>query len=453
MTDSNSPARRAKRRNTRLEQWLGQAQMSFQDMAVELRRMAVAEGRPELARGRTRIAHWVSGGDLPREPIPTYVARILTRKCRLGTALTPEDLGMGPSERPPGGKPGIPVSPAAAPDEEGDPTNRRTAVSLIGAALLPHAASADTVRAYTRHATSSELVPGDAEDLEYAVHRIGAGYSAASPQELWPVVASYRQRAFSLLTRRHTLREGRELANHAGMLSVILAWIAHDLGERDLVNVLCADAWEQGRQADALEVGAWAEDVRATDALYNGRPLDALASATPGLAVAPRNSNAAIRLAAQTARAQARLGDRSAYAQAAALANHYREKLPLHASGLFAVDSVRLTSYEASSWGWLGDHTQARTAAAQAIEHYMAMPAPYQAPTRLAIARLDLASAHAELGEPDAAIAAARQALVGKRPVQSIHNRLKQLERKLKTRYPTLPITQAFSEEAKTLTT
>jgi hypothetical protein len=80
------------------------------------------------------------------------------------------------------------------------------------------------------------------------------------------------------------------------------------------------------------------------------------------------------------------------------------------------------------------------------------MPAPYRAaPTRWAIARLDLAVAHAELGDPDAAVAAARQPLAGNRPVQPVHNRVKQLELRLKARYPTLPVVRAFSEEADAL--
>jgi tetratricopeptide (TPR) repeat protein len=333
------------------------------------------------------------------------------------------------------------------PDQEGDLTNRRT---LIAAALLPSSAGADTVRAYTRQAASTEVEPSDVEALDLAVHRIGANYSATPPKDLWPIVAAHRNHAFLLLNRRHTLREGRELARHAGMLSVILAWTAHDLGQRELLDALCDDAWEQGHQAGAYEVAAWAEDVRATDALYSGRPLDALTAATRGLAVAPRNGNAVIRLAAQVARAYARLGDTDSYVQAAARANSYRERLPLLASGLFAVDSVRITSYEASSWGWLGNHDKARTAATEAIEHYAS--APCQAPTRLAIARLDLAFAHAELGAPDAAIAVARQSLVGNPPVRSVHNRVDQLTRHLMRRYPALPLISEFNEETAVLT-
>ncbi|MDX3025947.1 tetratricopeptide repeat protein [Streptomyces acidiscabies] len=314
--------------------------------------------------------------------------------------------------------------------------------------LAPGAASADTARAYTHHATLTHLDPTDLTELEETIDRLGAGYSAREPSELWPTAARHRHRVFTLQhEHRHTLGEARELAHHAGMLSVILAWIAHDLGKNDLVHAYCDDAWTQSQQAGHLEVGAWAEDVRSTHALYANRPLDALLAATRGMTVAPRNGNAAVRLSAQIARAHARLGQADDFERAAVLARNYQQQLPLHGAGLFAVDAVRITSYDASSHVWLGHAVQARAAADEAIGHYRSFPAPYQAPTRLAIAQLDLAQAHSALGEPDAAIATAREALDNSRLVDSIRARARQLDRTLRRRYPQHPETAGFGEE------
>ncbi|MDT0345800.1 hypothetical protein [Streptomyces litchfieldiae] len=345
---------------------------------------------------------------------------------------------------------------AVAPGVAGDPTDRRTLVALTGSTALTsligaNSASADTVRAFTRRTSHSDLAPQDVEDLELAVHRLGATYSAHSPAELWPVAARYRERAAALLEGRHTLRQGRALAHQAGMLSVVLAWLAHDLGRRDLVGALCDDAWQHGREADSPEVCAWAEDVRCTDALYDQRPLDALTAATRGLAVAPGGSNAAVRLSAQLARTQARVGNQDEFARAAGRAEVHRENIPLHGVGLFAADAVRIVSFNASSHGWLGQHRLARDAAQEAISLYESV-APGRAPTRLAIARLDLALAHAALGEPEASLPLAQQALKGDRVVQSIRDRARQLGRTLLTTYPSLPQVQAFGEEVRSLT-
>jgi tetratricopeptide (TPR) repeat protein len=352
--------------------------------------------------------------------------------------------------------PDHPASPAATPGEAGDPTKRRTALTLIGGTALsslaplmtPTAASADTARAYTQHATLTQLDPAELADLAESVDHLGTTYSSKSPSELWPMAARQRHRVFTLQHgRRHTLGEARELARQAGMFSVILAWIAHDLGKSDLVQAYCDDAWIQGEQAGHPEVGAWAEDVRSTHALYGNRPLDALLAATRGMTVAPDNGNAAVRLSAQVARAYARLGKADDFEHAAVRAHNYQQDLPLHGAGLFAVDAVRITSYDASSYVWLGHADRARDAAEEAIGHYRAFPGPFQAPTRLAIAQLDLAQAHSALGEPDAAITTARQALASSRLVDSIRGRAQQLDRILRRRYPQDSAVAEFGEE------
>ncbi|MFD9872087.1 hypothetical protein ACFXI8_26350 [Streptomyces niveus] len=236
------------------------------------------------------------------------------------------------------------------------------------------------------------------------------------------------------------------------MLSVILAWIAHDRGQSQVVAAYCDDAWEQGKQAGTLEVGAWAEDVRCTDALYDDRPIDALAAATRGLSAAALRSPAAIRLTSQLARVHAKLRNQDRFDEAVVKAHQYRETVPLHGTGLFAVDGVRITSYDASSYGWLGEHARARKAALEAIDCYRGIRGPLTAPTRLAIAQLDLALAHSALGEPEAAVHSAREALRSGRLVQSVRGRAKQLNRKLRIDHPTHAEVRAFSEEVRLLT-
>ncbi|MFD5317541.1 transcriptional regulator [Streptomyces sp. NPDC127098] len=360
------------------------------------------------------------------------------------------DRKEGSQDEPPA------TTAAVAPPEAGDPTNRRSLVALLGGTALSALASTDSVegiRAYTRRAAATDVSNRCIEELELAVHQLGATYPAHYPSELWSITGRHRERAAQLLESRHTLSQGRQLAHQAGMLSVVLAWLAHDLGRRDLVGPLCDDAWEHGRQADSPEVCAWAEDVRCTDALYSGRPLDALTAATRGLTVAPRNGNAVVRLSAQLARAQARLGNREDFVEAARRAHGYRDHIPLHGAGLWSVDAVRIYSYDASSYGWLGEHHRAREAAERAIELYEAVPEPNKAPTRLAIARLDLALSQAALGDPEAALAVAHQALDGDRIVQSIHDRARQLGRSLLSTYPALPSVRDFGEEIRALTT
>lgn len=87
-----------------------------------------------------------------------------------------------------------------------------------------------------------------------------------------------------------------------------------------------------------------------------------------------------MRLSAQVARAHARLGNHHEFERAAVRARDYQAQLPLHGTGLFGVDAVRITSYDASSYGWLGQANRAPAAAEEAIGHYRSFSRPLQAP-------------------------------------------------------------------------
>lgn len=241
----------AQRRNEKLGWWVRQTGLSYAQFARELRATAQANGRPDIRPDRTRIGHWINDGQVPQHPLPDLLAQTVSRLR--GCAVAPAELGL----------------PRALPVQAG-----------LGAV--------DVANAFARQATSSELAASDLADLDVAVHELTAVYPNRVPGDLWELAMRHRRAAHELLHhRRHTLREGREIARHAGMLSVVLAWIAHDTGDHGAVSAFAADASAHGQQADAPEVTAWAEDVLATDALYNERPLDALAAATRGLAVAP----------------------------------------------------------------------------------------------------------------------------------------------------------------------
>ncbi|WP_145503815.1 hypothetical protein [Streptomyces sp. CFMR 7] len=308
--------------------------------------------------------------------MPELLAELFTGYLKLDRSLTPADLGLR----------------SALPDNASAPA------AAAPQGLLGMGTSLETVRSYTRSSRISELRAGGIEDLELSVAQFSATYSAHPPAQLWEKVAPLRERAASLLTQsRHTLREGRELARHAGMLSVILAWLAHDLGDHGFVDACSDDAWEQGHQAGDLEIGAWAEDVRCTDALYSGRDVDALAAATRGLAVAPQGSRVALRLLAQLARVYAKLGQAVQFEETMRRVKHESHRLPPHRAGLFGVDAAVVTSYGASSLVWLGRHERALESALEAIGRYEAMPLPYQAPTRLAIASVHGCAGHRSL--------------------------------------------------------
>ncbi|MCX9190444.1 hypothetical protein C3Y87_03230 [Carbonactinospora thermoautotrophica] len=324
------------------------------------------------------------------------------------------------------------------------PEPRQDALDAVGALGSVLGEAAAEALEFTRRAGASELGSGVLEHLELVIHRFSGSYAATRPADVWPQVRWYRRRVAELIDGRHTLREGRELYAQAGWLSVILAWLAHDLGDPRAAEAYALDAWEHAWQAEHLELCAWAMDVRATVALYDGRPEDALDAAARGARYAPRGTAAQVRLLGQVARAHARLGRREEFEDARRRAEHTLDQLPGHGFPLFSADAVRLSSYAASAYLWLDRPRDALRHAEEAIAVYE--QAPRRSATREAIARLDLSLALARLGAPDGAAQTGLAALMSPRLVDAVRVRAGELDAVLRGRHHGLPEVRDFHE-------
>ena len=345
----------------------------------------------------------------------------------------------------------------------GGSTKRRGALKLLGITTVAPTAvqsvlaeAAGEAMEFTRRAEASSLGSSTLEHLELTVITVNHAYSRIPPAQLFGNVHRYRRQIAHLLTRPHTLRQGRELYAHAGWLSELLAWLAHDLGNPWAAEAYCIDAWQHGWQAGHDELCAWAMDAKASIALYNNRPQAALSAALRGADHAPPSHPLAVRLHAQAARAHARLGQRKHFQLALGHAVDLHEALPAQTPTRFGVDTTQLacyaiTSYAASSCIWLGWADQAHQHATDALQLYATAPAGSRSPSREAIARIDLALALAALDHPDEACALGHQALSCERLVDSIRARAQELDAVLQHHYPTMPQAAEFHEQCATL--
>jgi len=131
----------------------------------------------------------------------------------------------------------------------GDRTDRRQALTLLGTSTLglgaahanldPLTRSAGEAMEFTRRAEASQLGPRTLEHLDSVLSGMAAAFSHTPPGELFPKARWYRRQVADLITGRHTLREGRELYRHAGLLSIILAWLSVDLGDLVAAEAHC----------------------------------------------------------------------------------------------------------------------------------------------------------------------------------------------------------------------
>jgi hypothetical protein len=180
----------------------------------------------------------------------------------------------------------------------------------------------------------------------------------------------------------------------------------------------------------------WAADAMASIALYSRQPVRAIKAATAGLGWVPANHPLGVRLRAQAAR----LGERDACETLIVEAEREYESLPerlsMRAEGNSLLAAFAVTAYPASSYVWLGDFAKAAGYGRRAIEVHESASAPERAPSREAIARVDLAIAVAGQGEPGEAAELGCQALDSPRLTGSVLSRARDLDAALVARYP-----------------
>ncbi|MEU6035848.1 hypothetical protein ABZ801_10600 [Actinomadura sp. NPDC047616] len=345
----------------------------------------------------------------------------------------------------------------------GGPTKRRDALRL-GATVavapeLLHRVLPDTAAEameFTRRASASAVGHGTFAHLESVIATLDRRQNIDAPADVFVSAHAYRNRVAELIEGPRTLKESRELFVYAAWLSEMLAWLAHDLGDPLAAEAWAIDAFEHADQAGHDELCAFATDAMASIAIYNNQPARALAAARRGIAKAPTRHPLAVRLRTQAARAHARLGEREGYQEMFRQAGELYERLPARAPLRIAMDTGTLASFAirghaAQACIWLGDAEQgdfvrARQYAQDALDAELASPDPSQSPSRVPIARLDLALALAELGEPEEAAEQGRQALTASRLVDPVRRRAGDLDRVLTARYRDLSAVQDFRE-------
>jgi transcriptional regulator with XRE-family HTH domain len=340
----------------------------------------------------------------------------------------------------------------------GEEASRRDALRLgIAASASPEAiarvldgAAAEAME-FTRLAGSTAVGRGTLDHLDSAIAGISDAYCTKPPAVVFPVARSYRSRVADLIAGPCTLREAQALYVCAAWLSELLAWLAHDLGHPGAAAAYAIDSWEHAEQAGHGELCAWATDAMSSVAMWAGRPQRAADAARRGMSAAPAGHPLAVRLRAQAARAHASLGQREECEQMFGEALDLYDRLPARAPMRFATDtgvlaSYAMTAYQASCYVWLGDYRQAEAHGRRALEAHEAAPEGSRAPTREAIARIDLAIALAGLGEADEAAALGAGALGSGRVVDSVRSRAGDLNAALTARYPAHAGAAGFGE-------
>jgi tetratricopeptide (TPR) repeat protein len=184
-----------------------------------------------------------------------------------------------------------------------------TAPGTVAAAVGSRPDAVVEAMELARMAEASDVGADALASVERAVERLRGAAASAPPGSLLPAVRAQRRYVGALLDGRLTVAQRRRLLTAAGWLSLLLARLHFEAGERDAAEASRDAALRLARQAGDAELVAWVLEGAAWWALVDGRLREAVELARAGQDLAPPASAAAVQLALHEAQAWRQLGD------------------------------------------------------------------------------------------------------------------------------------------------
>lgn len=274
-----------------------------------------------------------------------------------------------------------------------------------------------------------------------------------APDRLHDEGLAWLRRITHLLDRRLTLAQHQEVLGLAGLVALLLGCVEYDLGRAGQAEATRQAALSLGQESGDTGIQGWAHEMRAWFALTAGDYRGTIASAEAGETVAA-GQGAAVQMAAQRAKAWARLGDRRQAGMALEQGRVLLESLPYPTdpSHHFVVDPSKFDFYAMDCYRLLGDDNLARMYADEVIRSSIDADGAERKPMRVAEARLTLGVVACREGDLDQAIAMGESALVGeRRSVPSLMMCAGELSGLLRRHYPREPRAAAYLERLNVL--
>lgn len=223
-----------------------------------------------------------------------------------------------------------------------------------------------------------------------------------------------------LLAGSARLGEHRELLAIAGWLALLIGCVNYDLGLVRRAETARAAAFQLGREAGHGEIVAWSCEMSAWFALTQGRLRSVLDYADTGINAAPHASVAG-QLAAQAAKAHARMGHRSEVRRALDQGFRLlgRHQHPTRPENHFVIDPAKWDCFAMDCYRIGGDNTRAAEHAQEVLRLPQQPDGSDRSPMRATEARLTLSIVSLRDGDIDRATGWARQAFSASR--KSVH--------------------------------
>jgi tetratricopeptide (TPR) repeat protein len=276
----------------------------------------------------------------------------------------------------------------------------------------------DTMEILTRLRASS-IDQATLDGLSITVDRLCSEYPYMQSDALLFEGRQWLRRITAVLDQRLTLKQHQEVLTLAGWLALLVGCVEYDTTDRAAAEATRKEALSLAHEAGAGDIAAWAHEMKAWFALTRGDYRGVIAASEQGQALAP-NSNVSVQLAAQKAKAWARIGDRRQVEVALDQGRELLERLP-HPDNLdnhFAVDPAKWTFYSMDAYRLMPGETEQRLAETYATEVLRSgtdAGGVERSPMRNAEARVTLGVVSARQGDLEQAISYGRRAFQGDR--------------------------------------
>lgn len=252
--------------------------------------------------------------------------------------------------------------------------------------------------------------------LRVTTDRLCTEYRHRANNELRTEGQEWLRQVSGLLDHRMTYQQHGELLSIAGMLALLVGCVEYDSGQQTAAETTRRFALELGTELDDHNILGWAHEMAAWFALTSGDLHNVVAASEIGIEIAHQRS-VSVQLAAQAAKAWARLGNRRGVEVALDRGRALLESLPRpeNPDHHFQVDPSKWQFYEMDAYRILAEDHLAVMHAEQVIREGSGRPGQEGSPMRSAEARLTLAVAAARAGDVEGAAGQGIEALSGPR--------------------------------------
>lgn len=304
---------------------------------------------------------------------------------------------------------------------------------------------------HVRRLYRTDVGPHTLEQLHLAAEELCCDYAWRDAGEVKADAGHWLHYIARLLDGPCTLKEHRDLMVLSGWLMLLMGCIEYDLGRGRRAESWRVAAKQVGEDTGHSHLIAWSFEMSAWFALTQGELKEAARFAEAGVQAAPRTP-VAVQLAAQSAKAAARMGEMEAVHRA--LDESYRflagRERPARPENHFVIDPQKWDLYAMDCYRIAGEDRRATEHAQEVLRISHRPDGSERSPMRAAEARLTLAMVSAREGDLEIAADWTRKALgASRKSADSFLMVAGELEREISRLFPKDPAAEAVIDSVR----